>query len=110
MAEVGSQCETDFDCKPRNFCWKLSQNEDKQCLEKFSAPDNVEFLWDAETYPDVNRDSIYAHGRFCASGIAWRKANNVAQCVTLDEIWVTSNNTHPHSAPYNCTPEGKEKC
>ena len=21
MSDVGSQCETDFDCKPRNFCW-----------------------------------------------------------------------------------------
>jgi hypothetical protein len=31
--EVRSLCETDFDCKTRNFCWQLSAASDKICLE-----------------------------------------------------------------------------
>ena len=86
MADVGSACETDYDCKPRNFCWKLGADQDRQCLEKHSAPDKTQFLWDIGKYPEINVESLYAHGIFCQSGLAFRKSDNVAECVTIDEI------------------------
>jgi len=53
MGDVGSFCESEFDCKPRNFCWKLDMEEHtrKVCIEKHVAPDEAEFFWDHEMYP-----------------------------------------------------------
>ena len=62
MADVGSLCNTEFDCKPRNFCWKLEKGANGKCLEKHTAPDGVKFLWDNERYPEVNKKSVLAHG------------------------------------------------
>lgn len=94
MADVGSSCESEYDCKPRNFCWKLKKDEESICLEKYSAPDNTEFLWDSERYPELNKDSVYAHGLYCQSGIALRKPDDqsIAMCVTIDKIGVQTGN------------------
>jgi hypothetical protein len=41
MADVGALCETDYDCKPRNFCWALNTVTSTVCLEKHTAPDGI---------------------------------------------------------------------
>lgn len=64
MGDVNSRCETDYDCKARNFCWrKLNDNyvqgsseesnkyTPKICLEKHVAPDSTRFWWDLENFP-----------------------------------------------------------
>tara|TARA_B110000285_G_scaffold196963_1_gene228264 strand:- start:725 stop:904 length:180 start_codon:yes stop_codon:yes gene_type:complete len=58
MADVGSYCESEFDCKPRDFCWSLKKDTPKVCLEKHTAPDGIEFKWDKEKYPTETSDSI----------------------------------------------------
>ena len=45
--EVRSVCETDYDCKTRNFCWQLSANDEKLCLEKHNAPFGTQFFWNS---------------------------------------------------------------
>ena len=70
LADVGSECDTDYDCKPRNFCWKLAAADDDICLEKHSAPDDTQFYWDSTNYPTVNTESVYKHGEYCQSGVA----------------------------------------
>jgi len=62
LSDVGSECETDFDCKPRNFCWKLSKDQGSICLEKHSAPDFTTFMWDKAKYPEVTKDAVLTHG------------------------------------------------
>lgn len=86
MADVGSLCKTEFDCKPRNFCWKLEKDGKGKCLEKHTAPDTIQFLWDNEQYPDVTKESVLAHGQYCQSGIAFRDKTNqdIATCVSID--------------------------
>ena len=41
MADVGSLCESNYDCKPRNFCWALDMDSHTVCLEKHTAPDGI---------------------------------------------------------------------
>lgn len=92
MAEVGSMCLTDFDCKVKNFCWKIKKEDTvNTCFEKYVAPDQSQFFWDADTYPEMNRDSIWHHGQFCQSGLAYQKSGNkyVAECVTVNQYNVT---------------------
>jgi hypothetical protein len=36
--EAMSLCDTDYDCKMRNYCWQLGSEMDKVCLEMHSAP------------------------------------------------------------------------
>ena len=93
LAEVGSECESDYDCKPRNFCWKLtsSATEMKVCMEKHSAPDGTVIMWDAVKYPTITTEAVYFHGKYCQSGIAKRKSTNEAECVTFTRI--DGNNT-----------------
>lgn len=55
LLEIGSECESEFDCKPRNFCWKLKDDSKSVCLEKHSAPDFTEFMWDIKKYPKMNK-------------------------------------------------------
>lgn len=71
MADVGSYCQTEFDCKPRNFCWKEHKDDvHKKCLEKHTAPDDIKFHWDREKYPTETKESVLEHGLYCQSGIA----------------------------------------
>jgi|TARA_B110001450_G_scaffold231971_1_gene234267 hypothetical protein len=70
MADVGSYCESEFDCKPRDFCWALNKDKKKVCLEKHTAPDGITFKWDKEKYPTETSHSILQHGLYCQSGIA----------------------------------------
>ena len=136
MLEIGSECESEFDCKPRNFCWKLSKDTKSVCLEKHSAPDFTEFMWDLDKYPKITKDSVLAHGQYCKSGTASMKLKkakdndnkdilviptkddpeaNIAVCLTIDEdVSITSKPTDmkgsPRKKPYECTPDGKTYC
>jgi hypothetical protein len=65
MADVGSLCETDYDCKPRNFCWALNTVDKYICLEKHTAPDRVVFKWDKANYPSVTTAAVLKHGEYC---------------------------------------------
>lgn len=94
LADVGSECETNYDCKPRNFCWKLVDDQTLApkktavCLEQHSAPDDIKFYWDSEKYPTITKESIMAHGTYCKSGTAYRLPSNpnVAVCVSINRI------------------------
>lgn len=92
LADVGSECESDYDCKPRNFCWKLVDENLKPkkptCLEKHSAPDDIKFYWDSENYPSHTKESIMVHGTYCKSGTAFKMPSNpnVAVCVSINRI------------------------
>ena len=122
MADVGSYCESEFDCKPRDFCWSLKKDTPKVCLEKHTAPDGIEFKWDKEKYPTETSDSILQHGLYCQSGIAKQDIiadpdGQTASCVTISKIFVknsptdvvtdfSTNSTFPHK----CNPDGTEVC
>ena len=45
-------------------------------------------MWDYDLYPVINKTSIYKHGQYCQSGLAYMKKDNkwIAECVTIDEI------------------------
>lgn len=83
------------------------------CLEKHSAPDSSEIMWDSEKYPTVNTDSVYAHGQYCISGLAYRDPTNkdVAKCQTIETIDIKLNRTKGFNQ-YNleCNPDGTEEC
>jgi hypothetical protein len=86
LAEVGSACETDYDCQPRNFCWKLTKTSSSHCYQKHSAPDFTTFVWDDVKYPGpLSKESVFYHGRYCYSGVAKKNDAGMAECVTLDE-------------------------
>lgn len=135
LSEVGSECESEFDCKTRNFCWRLKADAKSICLEKHSAPDYTEFLWDLDKYPRMTKESIMIHGQYCRSGTASMKLKKVvvgnkdtyviptaadpeariAFCLTIDpEFGVSAEpddmTGSPISAPYRCTPDGKTSC
>ena len=108
MGDVNSRCETDYDCKPRNFCWrklnlnykKDSNNENnlytpKICLEKHVSPDNTKFWWDIDQFPEKHfnsKEAIYRHGSYCKSGLAYHSEDkvygHVAVCISINEIQV----------------------
>eukprot|EP00347_Sterkiella_histriomuscorum_P011800 403371051 len=112
--EVGSFCLNDFDCKSRNFCWKLRQADDNICLEKHNAPWGQQFLWDSTKYPNVTRHSILFHGQYCQSGYAKQVGRNISECVNVTSINVASITTPTQkkvnvSSPFACIP-GAETC
>ena len=126
LADVGSECETEYDCKPRNFCWKLvdatknfAPEKTAVCLEQHSAPDDIKFYWDSEKYPTITKESIMAHGTYCKSGTAYRLSTNknVAVCVSINKI-STSTVENPLTATkevtlgktLKCVPDGKHYC
>ena len=85
MGDVNSRCETDYDCKPRNFCWRKYIDEKdtnskftpKICLEKHVSPDSTKFWWDKEQFPlKDNREALYQHGNYCKSGLAYQSETN----------------------------------
>lgn len=96
LAEVGSECYSDYDCKTRNFCWKLKKS-DKQsiCLEMHSAPDQTQIMWDRVNYPKMTKESVFKHGRYCISGFAYQRKDNpdIAQCISIDTIRLSFNET-----------------
>ena len=111
-------CETDYDCAARNFCWRKQIGADinqQVCLEQHSAPDFTEFYWDIAAYPEMNKESILSHGRFCQSGIAVLKQKtdpdtsatvNYAECVTVDEsvkIVKSDGSESTAGAPFACS-------
>ncbi len=104
--EVRSLCESDFDCKSRNFCWQLNGNQDKFCLEKHNAPYGTQFFWDSNKYPFVNKESILFHGQYCQSGFAMRRSSNVSECVDITNVTLTTNPSANLAAPYACKPDG----
>lgn len=113
MADVGSLCKTEFDCKPRNFCWKLTEDGSGKCLEKHTAPDGIQFLWDLEKYPEVTKKAVLGHGQYCQSGIAFRnnENNNIAECVSIDQIQIAQSKEKDSKRddvefPYPCEPNG----
>lgn len=135
LSEVGSECESEFDCKTRNFCWKLSTEKKSICLEKHSAPDFTEFMWDIEKYPTMTKESVMIHGQYCKSGIASMKLKEVekdgkktlqipdkndpeskiAVCLTIDDEFGESADEvdivgKEIKAPYSCKPDGKTYC
>ena len=136
LLEIGSECESEYDCKPRNFCWKLNENSKSVCLEKHSAPDFTEFRWDLENYPIMNKKSVMIHGQYCKSGIASMmlksakdKENKeifviptkndpeskIAICLTIDKtVGVTTDPKNDvgnsKNEPFQCTPDGKTQC
>lgn len=135
LSEVGSECESEFDCKTRNFCWRLSKNEKSICLEKHSAPDYTEFLWDIQKYPTMTKESIMIHGQYCKSGTASMKLKKVvkddketfeipqkgdpeseiAVCLTIDNTLRLSSDEKAMtgttvSSPFECKPDGKQYC
>ena len=127
LSEVGSECESEFDCKPRNFCWKLAENKNSICLEKHSAPDYTEFMWDNVKYPEMTKLSVMVHGQYCKSGIASMKLKNgkipgksdpeskIAICLTIDDIFGQTADKNddaglPIVKPYQCSPDGKTHC
>lgn len=92
------------------------------CLEMHSAPDATQIMWDSVNYPTVNKKSVYKHGQYCISGIAFRTPDNqdVAQCITIDGIKLNDtvsndgtklNNTEPKNfqLQLECYP-GKSMC
>jgi len=108
--EVNSLCESDYDCKTRNFCWKLSSTSDQICLEKHNSPYNTTFFWDSVKFPSVTKEAVLFHGQYCQSGYAWRKSANVAECIDVAYITQSSNPTSKLSSPYGCNPDGKNAC
>lgn len=92
LADVASECLSEYDCKPRNFCWKIKTDTNKVCLEKNSAPDGIQIVWDSSKYPEVNTQSIYAHGTYCQSGLAF-KVGDMAECVSINGVGVTQSET-----------------
>lgn len=85
LADVGSTCDSDYDCMVRNFCWKLRKDDSqKVCLEQFSAPDGSKMMWDQDKYPEMTKEAIFHHGRFCQSGLARKSADWESECVTID--------------------------
>lgn len=125
LADVGSECETQYDCKPRNFCWKLVDSKtDKPevtsvCLEKHSAPDDIKFYWDSEKYPTITKESVMAHGTYCKSGTAYQLETNknVAVCVSINKISASSEENPADvkdqaslDKTLKCSPDGKTWC
>lgn len=84
--EVRSLCESDYDCKMRNYCWQEADGKDKICLEKHNAPYGTQFYWDSKSYPVVNKESVLFHGLFCQSGYAMRRNTTIAECVDIYNI------------------------
>lgn len=106
------------------------------CLEKYSAPDFTELVWDLENYPSMTKESIQVHGQYCKSGTAVQKQTmkdfnglqrpsiptvddpeaRIAMCITLDEkVGITSSKRITArgdltSLPYRCTPDGETYC
>jgi len=117
MSDVGSLCETEFDCKPRNFCWKKRKGEASMCLEKHSAPDKIEFMWDSEKYPEITKEAVMIHGQYCQSGIAMKVDETTAKCTSITKVMVADNAEDetpakqlPIDGPYSCTPNGETVC
>ena len=104
MGDVNSRCETDYDCKARNFCWRKKDDpkdtstdkfSPKICLEKHVAPDSSKFWWDIENYPEFNsKEAIYQHGKYCQSGLAYHREDtegvHIAECVSINAIKVVA--------------------
>ena len=50
------------------------------------------FAWDEQLYPVVNLESIYAHGKYCQSGLAYKDEESCtedgcyAKCISIDQI------------------------
>lgn len=122
MADVGSYCSTEFDCKPRNFCWKTDKDRPSECLEKHTAPDDIKFYWDKDNYPTETAASVLKHGLYCQSGIAKQDlvadpTGYTASCVTISKIFtasqagidVTDFNSNV-SYPHACNPDGSTVC
>lgn len=86
--EVMSLCESDYDCKMRNFCWQLKSTDEKICLEKHNAPYGNQFFWDSVAYPAVTKEAVLFHGQYCQSGYAFRRSLKVAECVNIASITV----------------------
>ena len=60
LADVGSECKSDFDCKTRNFCWKLKKEDEQSiCLEMHSAPDHTQIMWDRKRYPNMTKEGLF---------------------------------------------------
>ena len=112
MADVGSHCESEYDCKPRNFCWKLDKTYNDMCLEKHSAPDRTKFFWDMERFPTMTKESVMYHGQYCQSGTANLQSKDTAECVSIDEITEQEESKTEKSLakPFECKPDGKTKC
>lgn len=118
MADVGSKCETDYDCKPRNFCWEknaVDTEDQKVCLEKHTAPDKIEFKWHKDTDPTETTEAVLKHGQYCQSGVAKQSDTdeNVAICVTIQDIRTasaTGENGNSVGYPYACNPDGSSVC
>lgn len=79
-------------------------------MEKHSAPDNVNIMWDAENYPVIDKESIYIHGRYCQSGFATRKTDWEAECITINKISLSYNETKTFETTLECQPDGKTEC
>lgn len=116
MAAENSRCETEYDCKASNFCWKLNKDSERVCLEKHRAPDNTQFQWDKDLYPEVTTMSVYAHGKYCQSATAYRVSEDVAECVTINGIVASTNKDYSGSPqpyfdkPQKCKSDGTEYC
>ena len=117
MADVGSLCNTEIPHQPRNFCWKLKKGDSGMCLEKHTAPDGIQFVWDNEQFPLVTKKSVLTHGQYCQSGIAFRNIENpdIAECVSIDQIQIAENAEKDAKrqdvvSPYPCVPNGSSMC
>ena len=108
--EVRSMCESDYDCKSRNFCWQLNSAEDKICIEKHNAPYGTQFFWDSTLYPLVNKESILFHGQYCQSGFAMRRSSNVSECVDITNVTLSTSPSSNLLYPFPCTPNGQTRC
>lgn len=83
---------------------------DKLCLEKHNAPYGTQFFWDSNFYPVVNKESILFHGQYCQSGYAMRRASNVAECVDITNVSLSTSPSANANEPFACSPDGKTRC
>ena len=70
-------------------------------------------MWDSEKYPKVTKEAVLAHGQYCLSGVAYRKENDVAVCISIDKIKTApddSSDGNEAAYPFECKPDGKTMC
>lgn len=67
-------------------------------------------MWDEDAYPEVSKEGIYHHGRYCQSGLAYKKSPWVSECVTINENDVrpfNETNKNEFISKLSCMPDGK---
>lgn len=89
-------------------CTNLNGNTTKTCVMYYSLPASSLISWDVVTYPYMNlvnmtKEAIFAHGKFCQSGLAQRFSTTAASCFQMTQVTVSSDSTNTSQPwPQSC--------